>query len=445
MTATDEPAPKHTGSWLSRRKLLVGAFFGTVIGGTVGAEGLHWASGQEHHSAGRPGQSLQVYGGQDSNQARQNALQVWKVTPSTEKADLQFRYHDVGASSTDQFTSVENLLAKDPQSADLIIVDPEYLPELVSRHQIKAFERASSTSLRDLGCFPGIVDRCEVGRKLYSVPLNADAPMLVVDVSLLADADRRALTSLTEQPDPATFWSTAASMAKRSVGRPETRKILLQTGNYEGMTVCLVELIRAFGGNVSADPTLTDVRNRSALQALRTTFGSQTFTLPADKGDEAATLSAVQHHQTAFARLWPAQCHDLTTGSVSDEANTVQYQTIPVPGGVLGGQVLAVGGWSTNSQESAQLANYLSQPLSQLQLFHDGGYVPTLRQIHADRQVVSELKGLGDRLGSATVRPSLANYTGWSQQFRTSVRSYLVGGTDDVARDITGPLREFVR
>jgi multiple sugar transport system substrate-binding protein len=151
----------------------------------------------------------------------------------------------------------------------------------------------------------------------------------------------------------------------------------------------------------------------------------------------------VERHETVFARLWPAQCHTLTTGDLTDESTAAQFAVIPIPGGVLGGQVLAVTKTSPDRRQSQDLANYLSQPLSQLQLFHDGGYVPTLRQLHADRQVVTELKGLGGHLGQATVRPALAHYTGWSRQFRSSVRAYLLHQSDDIPRDITTPLSPF--
>jgi ABC-type glycerol-3-phosphate transport system substrate-binding protein len=210
------------------------------------------------------------------------------------------------------------------------------------------------------------------------------------------------------------------------------------------MTVCLVELICAFGGDVSSDPALTSSRNRRALNELRTVFPKETFLPPANgKGDEDATVEAVQRNAVAVARLWPAQCHGLTSGPPADEARASEYLIVPVPGGVLGGQVAAIAAESPNGGAAEEAAGFLAQPMSQLQLFSAAGYVPTLAQVHAVTSVQDELRSLGEQLDRAALRPSLRAYTTWSAQFTSTVRSYLLHATNDLSTEVSRPLAPF--
>jgi ABC-type glycerol-3-phosphate transport system substrate-binding protein len=472
-----EQGAENVGTAMSRRSVVRGMFLTGVLPVGVGAVSVLAAQAVDDRLSGGSGvtsrTSVFVYGGDDSNDARTNALQIWMAMPDIHKAGVKAKYTPVGATSTDQITALQNLLQNSQGSSGgevLVVVDPEYLPGLVDMNLVRPLSGdLTGKTLRGLGCFPGIIDRCTVterggqegkpakdqkDQKLYAAPLNADAPMLVVNPSLLAAADVAALPKLKGTSNPVEFWALAQAMAARGRGAPSTRRIMIQAGDYEGMTVSLVELIAAFGGRIDNDPTLQKEETRNALQKVKSAFPPALFALPADDGDEDATSAAVQGNQVAFARLWPAQCHKLTTGVSRHESGASQYEVIPIPRGVLGGQVLALSAGSKDSKTATVLTQHLAQPLSQLQLFHGGGYVPTLRPIHVDAQVNAELKGLGQPAGGdpsyldrAALRPSLRKYFSWSQQFRTSVRAYLLSASanpSDIESMITKPLRSFV-
>lgn len=428
---------------IARRPVLTALLAGTLGGGAVGAA-LPWPGLPDLpglSSSGRQtDRTVAVYGGNDINGARENALKVWAATPSTLKAQLRASYRNVGASSTAQIGVVRNLLTR--SGTDLVVIDPQYLPELVAKKQLRRFDQVSTDSLADLGCFTGLVSQCTVEGPLYAVPVNADAPMLVINQALLGRAGRDRAAALAKVADPRQFWIEANEIAAGSAA--PTRTILLQTGDYEGMTVCLVELIRAFGGDVGSDPALSTSRNRDALYDLRQAVPEATFQRPAKGlGDEGATVAAVQQNAVAVARLWPAQCHGLTAGPPPDEARPSEYLIIPVPGGVLGGQVAAIAAESPDSGAAEELAGFLAQPLSQLQLFSAAGYVPTLSPVYAVTSVRDELRSLGSQLDRAALRPSLRAYTAWSTQFSVLVRSYLLYRTEDIALDVSQPLARF--
>ena len=426
----------------SRRSLLLGLMIGTVGGTTAGTAALHWSS---RRTGVKPGESIRMSGGTDEFSARANALDVWQATPDIAQARLRARYSDLGALSGDQYNAMENLLIPHRGTIDLVVIDPEYLPAMVSKNQVIRLDHTSAAALRGQGCFDSLVDRCQVDGELSAVPLNADVPVLVVDTSLLAAGDRNLVTALAKQTTAKDFWLAAYRLSQRSTGGPGTKRLLIQSGNNESLTVCLVELIHAFNGNVGTNPDLSSAANHQALHNLRAAFPPAFFAASPDTEQEPATKATMAAHGAVVGRLWPAFTRDLTAGQVTSSAEYAgnRYQLIPIPGGVLGGQVLAVAADSHSKAGAQKLATYLSQPLSQLQLFSAGNYVPTLKQIHDVAYVRAGLSGVKDHIDTAVRRPSLPGYFDWSAQFRQSVSAYLRGQTDDIDGTIVKPLSAF--
>jgi multiple sugar transport system substrate-binding protein len=444
--ARTAPGPAAGTDGPSRRNLLLSLLGGTVVGGFVGATvptrpGQGWLGLHGVPWPGGPGpSSVAVHGGDDIDGARANALHVWELEPPNQRARRHATYTDLGALSTEQIDRAKNLLTR--RATDLVVIDPQYLAELARARQIRPFDRVTGHSLTELGCYPGIVSQCRVDGDLYAVPLNADAPLLVINLSLLPAPARRRASALADVNDPQAFWTEARAIA--AAATRGSRTVRLQTADYEGLTVCLVELICAFGGDVAEDPSLGSPKNQEALRGVRSVYGKETLMTPGgSQGDEAATVAAVAQGETAVARLWPAQTHGLTSATPADEDGAAEYVIVPVPGGVLGGQVLALATHTSNRPDAELIAEHLAQPLAQLQLFTAAGYVPTLRPVHAVTAVNAELRQLGSRLESARLRPTLVEYAQWSATFRTVVRNYLLRATDDLDGAVTQPLADF--
>lgn len=454
-----EPAeePAATGpSGTARRTLLFGLAAGAL--GGAGAEfavhDLHpvgWIADRLNQQEG----VVRMHGGDDSNQARANTLAVWNVTPATARAGRAAHYSSVGSSSNDQVDIVRNKLAAPYPETDLVVIDPEYLPGLVDDHLVAGLPDGDGLvrTLEDEGCFDSLVARCRTEddphAPLHALPLNADAPLLVIDLTLFPQMARTGmvgeLQKLRNAGRPADFWLRVQTYVKTVIGPPVSRRILVQTGPYEGMTVSLVELLNAFGADLMADPTLRTAAGRRALDTVRRQFPPAMFSLPAEgAGDETATLTAVRAHRAAFARLWPSQWLELVVGTAAEEGGAASYAAVPIPRGVLGGQVVAVARNSHARNAATDLATFLARGQSQSQLFHVGGYVPTLSPFFADSGVRAQLPGLASALNSAVQRPYIRRYGAWSTAFREQVRPYLLGQDVDVSTTITQVLRGFV-
>ncbi len=412
----------------SRRHVLAALGLGAVgVAGVGAAVALddEDSGGGSRGSAGEP-RTIEVYGGADSDDARAAVLQVWARKPRVAERGLSASYNAVASRSSDQFAKMLNLLREDPGAADLLVVDAEYLPALIEAGQIEPFpDRGRDWLLGDLGCVANVADRCLWEDELYAVPLNTDVPMLAFDDSRIADRDRPALRDL-GQRQGAEFWTTALQLAQRSTGEQPTRRLLLQNGEYEGFTACLTELVAAFGPPGGAFPAGAELDAR--LAEIAGVFGRDPFELAGD-GDEDATLTALQKREAVAARLWPSQCHSLTAATPGRESGAPTYTFVPIPGGVLGGQVIAAGRQSPVREQAQELAVHLAEAASQVQLHYNGGYVPTLAELYGDEKLRDALYGVGaEQIGRCVRRPVRTDYLTWSDEFRERARTVLLGG-----------------
>jgi hypothetical protein len=194
---------------------------------------------------------------------------------------------------------------------DLAVLDAQYLAAcggLVAR-----IDSIGPRDLREQGIPRHMVDACQFGDALYGLPLNADAPMLVVNRALAPDADKAlAAAAAKAQRDkaPRGFWEELVRQAG-----PQ-RRIGLELGDYEGGTVVLLELLTACGLADVLDPDTLQV----PLTALREGLFAHRDRFDLHGLQVGKTRSALTEGQvyvrfaaglTAFARVWPAFAHHL--------------------------------------------------------------------------------------------------------------------------------------
>jgi multiple sugar transport system substrate-binding protein len=409
-------SPNPERETLNRRIFLSLAVAG--VGGLGLPRAWNALVGSDDDNPGRSAgqRPIQVYGGTDNNRSRKRILQVWGGRPRVHALGLTAEYRPVGDRSTDQIDHIRNLLAADPASADLLVIDAEYLPGLVAAGQVAEFSGQNQDwLLNDLGCIGSVAGRCVEQDKVYAVPLNTDVPMLVFDDSRVTD--QKALAGLGKRRG-SDFWTAALALSHN--------QLLLQNGEYEGFTACLTELIAAFGTGGQPGVLPDGDALKGVLDQIKQHFPAALFD-PDGTGDEEATFNAFQDRKAVAARMWPSQCHNLTRQIPGAEASAASYTVVPIPGGVLGGQVIAVGKDSAMRPESLELAVYLAEAASQLQLNYNGGYVPTIGELYLDDQLRNDLYGVDDKqIDTSTRRPVRTDYLQWSDTFREDTRNYLL-------------------
>jgi hypothetical protein len=430
---TDEHPVPGAGKGARRRTFLSALPLGMLAG--VGlTQGIQWVGSAQAGRVDVSAEDLRHYLGSDLKGARSRALTLWQRRHNIGEGscvDLSGAgpAPDVGDTCVDRSVALSGGGSPDPDAElratwdaltrdqiDLAVIDAQYLHMCTAKGLVARIDSIDPQDLRARGIPEPMVDACRSGDALYGLPVNADAPMLVVNQRLVP---KGTVEALTKASSPRGFWETLAKSAgpKQRIG--------IELGDYEGGTVVLLELLTAHG----LDPkrVLDPDALRAPLAALRESLFAHRDRFDLDGLHDGTGQPLTEDHvstafaggRTAFARLWPAFAHDLAGSS------DLEVARVPVPGGVRGGQVLVVAARARNREAAEDAALFLQEDLSQFQMFTEGGYLPVnnpLYKMPALQDFLSDRWNLEKTVG----RPVTARYTDWSAVFRTVITKALL-------------------
>lgn len=274
--------------------------------------------------------------------------------------------------------------------------------------------------------------------KQYALPF-------AVDVGLLY---RRA-----DLPEP-TSWDQLWPAARQAGATYRRGGYLAQLADFEGRTVGLLELLRAYGatvvdgdGEIVLDQAPNDRRALAALRWMRQWQSDQTLG-DSWKDKEAESLASFADGSAGYLRHWPYADLQLIT----DGRTPFKLSKLPGPA-TLGGSNLAITARSTKYDSVLKFVKYLLQPDNQRQLFACGGYAPVVEAAYEDVGVCAEADAretgtpptrddlqrlasvIKESLPTAT-RPKLEHYTRFSEVFRACVTKYVFAAEEPTLDDI---------
>lgn len=234
----------------------------------------------------------------------------------------------------------------------------------------------------------------------------------------------------------------------------------LQLGDTESGTINLLEMIGMAGGHVvggdeSTDVTLGEERERTwrALSGwkVRTTGDQRVGVIEQSlDDDEDESLLAFRNGQTAakepvaYMRNWPIAFHRLAADPLTmrDPArkDALRFRVRALPGGVLGGSVLAVSRHTARLPEAMQLVRELTGHRAQAELFACGGYAPVLTSVY-DAYAGAGAKDCAALLSDAKPKPdsepvaiSAAELSGLAAEIRRAIEGASGSEPGDDAR-----------
>ncbi|MCA9731196.1 MAG: extracellular solute-binding protein [Deferribacteres bacterium] len=196
--------------------------------------------------------------------------------------------------------------------------------------------------------------------------------------------------------------------------------------NFEGLVCTFMELV------LSQDPKffehspvqLNAPESRKALQLLVDLV--HTYHLTPEKITDYDGYKVDQHalrNNGVFWRSWPGLAVQVQhSQALQARLKFLRIGAIPhfegsKPVSVFGGWNLMVSRHSENKKEAMQFIKYLLQRESQLALYKKGGYLPILKNIYMDKELVgknSELSYYHELLKKGIHRPYRVDYTKWS-------------------------------
>ncbi|WP_219467486.1 extracellular solute-binding protein [Nonomuraea rhizosphaerae] len=328
------------------------------------------------------------------------------------------------------------------QAYDLLIIDSAVTPE---------FAAAGLLHEIDPGDVPGgLVPEASAsgaweGRQ-YALPFALDVGLLY----------RRK-----EQSRPAD-WQDLWERTRATAIDPAKDVYLAQLDDFEGGTVGLLELLRAYGAEVVDDDGEIVLDRPENLGNARTAlwrlwWENQRGTMSGSwSAKEEESLMAFAEGKAPYLRHWPYAALQLISRGDPD------FHVSELPGpATLGGSNLAVTAGSTKYDAAVKLMRHLLTPQNQGVLFACGGYAPVLTAAYTKVSTCPhggedgtpptrpQLQELADAVrdtlkGHRAARPKLAHYSRFSDVFRRCVTKYVLADdppAEDGIRTIARELR----
>ncbi|THV39468.1 extracellular solute-binding protein [Glycomyces buryatensis] len=437
----------------SRRRLLLGgagAGFLSATGGCVPFGDDEWEVTEDD--------PLKVYSGRDDSTGGQRRLliEAWNAEHPKYTAQLI----ELPGVADLQYSAMHAALQSEDPGVDIVNLDLPWIAEFAKQGYLHRLEEAEDSGFIDRPFAAGRVDG-----DVYALPFNADVGMLYY----------RELFVSPDQIGSITGWDSLRSVIADVLDgqgeflgegdAPFEAGIAMQLASYEGFTVNVWEYLLANGidadpedGSIDFGPGSDAVVLLEELSgSLESRDGRVPDILPASlQCQEDASLAAFQEGRTPFLRHWPRAFRQLQN---CDQG--FQVGVVPMPGGVLGGQSLAISEFSERKHTARALIDFLTSGSSQQQLFDSGGFASVRTESYYDsiafiedyqrrhgndlpanqictdgaddvprleaEQLLRALEG-DERLGTPGIRPEYERYTGFSKAFQAALHGPLANG-----------------
>ena len=313
---------------------------------------------------------------------------------------------------------------------DIYNLDNEWVPEFAAGHFIRSLRGELTpgdflTRPMASGTYDG---------QPYAAPFTTDVGLLYYRTDLVSKADMAGLSS---------FGGLVHLASQVMAGHPGLKTGYAgQFASYEGLTVNLLEIIHAAGGEAFRDDgTISNsaavVEGLTQLSDAMTTGGTGVIPAAELGYTESQAVADFAAGDALFMRNWPVYYQQLVTAKgkgSSQLAADIGVAPLPFPS-VLGGQDLAIAQASTHPAAALQVIRYLTSPQAERCLFAVAGFPATRASAYAGDATLPDGDGtvsgpalcgtevgptaaigptIRDAVGKAFLRPRTRYYTEFS-------------------------------
>jgi trehalose/maltose transport system substrate-binding protein len=204
---------------------------------------------------------------------------------------------------------------------------------------------------------------------------------------------------------------------KERSGNAQLQGFVFQAKAYEGLTCDALEWIFSQGGGAIIENGKSTINNPQAAKALTRAKGWVGGISPAGVttyGEEEAR-NVFQSGNAAFMRNWP---YAYAAGNTEGSPIKGKFDVAPLPhdpgqksAGTVGGWQIGVSRFSKNQDAAIEFVRYLTSPEMQKYRASVGSYIPTIKSVQADPDVVKALPFL-EKLKTVELVPRPSNSTG---------------------------------
>lgn len=335
--------------------------------------------------------------------------------------------------TTEDYIVYETLFNAQSSDIDVLALDiiwpasfADHLVDLSTAMQAEAKEH-----------FPGIIENNTIEGRIIAMPQFGDFGMLYYRTDLLEQYGFA---------NPPVTWDELETMAstiqegERESGNANFVGFVFQGAAYEGGTCNALEWIASYGGSIAEDGTVTidSDATREALERAQAWVGTiAPETVVSFREEDARQL--FQSGDAAFMRNWP---YAYAMGQDSESPIAGRFDVAPLPHandndsvGTVGGWQLAVSTYSENPEAAIAFVRYLTSPEVQTWRAIEGSYVPTIRSVSEDPEVIAALPFLENLQPVVRIaRPSRETGAKYNQ-----ASEIIFNGTNDILRGANVP------
>lgn len=371
------------------------------------------------------GTTINYYSGQIGIGSELDMLLIERFT---EETGITVNFVPKSDDTTEDYEVYEVLFEAQSPDIDVLALDVIW-PASFAEHLVDLQPALGSDAEEH---FPAIIANNTVAERLIAMPQFGDFGMLYYRTDLLETYGFDA---------PPETWDDLETMAQtiqegeRAAGNANFVGFVFQGAAYEGGTCNVLEWIASHGGSIIEDDTIT-IDNAAGMQALERAQGWVGTIAPDNvisfREEDAREL--FQSGDAAFMRNWP---YAYAMGRAADSPIQGRFDVAPLPHagsgqsvGTVGGWQLAVSTYSPNPEAATEFVRYLTSPEVQKWRAIEGSYVPTIRAVSADPEVIAALpflEGLQDVVRVA--RPSSETGAAYNE-----ASEIIFTGTNDILR-----------
>jgi trehalose/maltose transport system substrate-binding protein len=332
----------------------------------------------------------------------------------TEETGILVNFVPKSDDTTEDYAVYEVLFAAQSPDIDVLALDIIW-PASFADHLVNLRPALDAEAAQH---FPGIIENNTIGEKLVAMPQFGDFGMLYYRTDLLG--------AYGFDGPPAT-WVELETMARtiqegeRAAGNANFVGWVFQGAAYEGGTCNALEWIASHGGSIIEEGVVT-LNSEATLQAMERARGwvgtIAPETVVSFREEDAREL--FQRGDAAFMRNWP-YAYAMGNGATSPIRGRFDVAPLPHTGnhrsvGTVGGWQLAVSAYSPNPEAAVAFVRYLTSAEVQKWRAIEGGYVPTIRSVSEDPQVIAALPFLERLQGVVRMaRPSRETGTRYNE------------------------------
>jgi multiple sugar transport system substrate-binding protein len=306
--------------------------------------------------------------GKDTSGAYQASVDLFKKANPKVKVKLV----ELPEAADEQRTQLVQRLRAKSAECDVLGMDVIWTAEFAAQNWLQ--DVSDLVGKRESDFIPSTLETAKYAGKTWAVPMHTNAGFVYYRKDQVGN-------------QPPASWEDIYKKAGSKSG------LVYQGANYEGLTVCFLELLYSAGGNALSDDgkkvEVDSPEGKKTLAFMAAGFKNGAVPKGVTTYMEQTALNAFQTSKATYMRNWPYAFALLNKSKVKGKFDIAPFPKFGSgsPASVLGGINLGISAYSKNPKGAAAFINFATGPEAQKANFIDAASPPATKAAYSDAEV----------------------------------------------------------